>query len=499
MKKTTVDSSHGTILKGTSVFGIMQFLKMGIGVVGAKFVAVFLGPVGIGIVGLLMNTLNIIGSLTNFGFAVTSVRQIAVAEAEESPEALPKTIFILQKIALFTGLLGAIVTILFSKLLSEWTFGNSDYTMWFVALSANFLMTSYTTSRGAILQGRRMLRSIAFASVIASVAITTSTILLYYFLGFDGIVPVILISSAINLIVHLYFTQKYKSLELSQGFTRLYEESLPILKLGVLLSINVIFGYICTFLVKLYLNDNGETSEILGFYEVSSVFLLSYVGMIFTSMSIDFYPRLTTVNSDRKTVNKLVNNQIEIALLLITPAIIFLYLTAPYIIQILYTKDFLPVVLIFQAALLAIIIKASAWPLAFIILAKGDRKQYFKQELVSDFLNVSLTIVFYNYFGLVGIGFAMLLNYILYGIYVYYIVNKKFNFYFRNDSFKIFIVSVILGSASCAVVFCLENPYQSIFVGIIFIISILYSYKSLDKRIGMKSIYFKIRSKIRRR
>ena len=96
---------------------------------------------------------------------------------------------------------------------------------------------------------------------------------------------------------------------------------------------------------------------------------------------MDFYPRLTAINSERKTVNKLVNDQIEIALLLITPAIIFLYLTAPYIIQILYTKEFLPVVLIFQAALLAIIVKASAWPLAFIILAKGDRKQYFKQQL----------------------------------------------------------------------------------------------------------------------
>ena len=152
MKNNKQDSSHGTILKGTGVFGIMQFMKMAIGVVGAKFVAIFLGPAGIGIVGLLMNTLNIIGSLTNFGFAVTSVRQIAVAEADDSPEALPKTIFVLQRIALFTGLLGAILTVAFSKLLSHWTFGNSEYTLWFSALSINFFLTSYTTSRGAIFQ-----------------------------------------------------------------------------------------------------------------------------------------------------------------------------------------------------------------------------------------------------------------------------------------------------------------------------------------------------------
>ena len=498
MKNNKQNSSHGTILKGTGVFGMMQFTKMAIGVVGAKFVAIFLGPAGIGIVGLLMNTLNIIGSLTNFGFAVTSVRQIAVAEADENPDALPKMIFVLQRIALFTGLLGAILTIAFSKLLSQWTFGNSDYTMWFIALSINFFLTSYTTSRGAILQGRRMIKSIAFSTVIASAAITAVTISLYYFLGFDGIVLVILLSSLINLIVNAYYTRKFESQKFAEGFSKLYQESLPVLKLGLLLSINVIFGYICTFLIKLYLNNNGESSQILGFYEISTVFLLSYVGLIFTSMSMDFYPRLTAVNSDRKTVNKLVNDQIEIALLLITPAIIFLYLTAPFVIQILYTKEFLPVLLIFQAALLAIIVKASAWPLAFIILAKGDRKQYFKQELVSDFLNVSLTILFYNYFGLVGIGIAMLLNYVLYGIYVYFIVNKKYNFYFRSDAFKIFIVSVILGSLCSAAVFFLQNPYKSIVIGIVFLLSLLFSYNSLDKRIGMKSIYFKIRSKLRR-
>ena len=308
----------------------------------------------------------------------------------------------------------------------------------------------------------------------------------------------ILLSSLINLIVNVFYTRKFKSQEFTEGFSKLYQEALPVLKLGLLLSINVIFGYICTFLIKLYLNNTGESSQILGFYEVSTVFLLSYVGLIFTSMSMDFYPRLTTINSDRKTVNKLVNDQIEIALLLITPAIIFLYLSAPFIIQILYTKEFLPVLLIFQAALLAIIVKAAAWPLAFIILAKGDRKQYFKQELVSDFLNVSLTILFYDYFGLVGIGVAMLLNYALYGIYVYFIVHKKYNFYFRSDAFKIFMVSIILGSVSSFAVFFLQNPYRSLLIGVVFLLSVIFSYNSLDRRIGMKRIYFKIRSKLRR-
>jgi O-antigen/teichoic acid export membrane protein len=262
------------------------------------------------------------------------------------------------------------------------------------------------------------------------------------------------------------------------------------------LSINVIFGHICTFLIKLYLNGNGATSQILGFYEVSTVILITYVGMIFTSMSMDFYPRLTSINQDNSGMKELVNNQLEIGLLLVTPAIIFLYLVAPFVIQLLYTKEFLPVILIFKAALFSIIIKAIIWPLAFIILAKGNKKQYFKQELVGDFLNVSLTILLYNLYGLVGIGIASVVNFSLYGFYVYYIVNKNYDFCFRNDSFKIIIFSIIAGLVCCVSAFFVGEYYSKIFFLLVLLVSIIYSYYQLDNRIGVKKSLQKILNKV---
>ena len=65
------------------------------------------------------------------------------------------------------------------------------------------------------------------------------------------------------------------------------------MKMGFLLSINVIFGQICSYLIKLYLNGSGSSAEILGLFEVSSVILISYVGLIFNAMGTDFYPRIT--------------------------------------------------------------------------------------------------------------------------------------------------------------------------------------------------------------
>ena len=491
------ENSHKTIIKATGIFGFAQAMKMIIGLIGSKCVAIFLGPIGIGTVGLLNNTIAIISSLTSFGLSVTSVREVSLAHAENDEIKFSERFIILQRWSFLIGLFGALVTIVFSKLLSKWTFGTSDYYFWFVILAVNFVFSSLTTSKIALLQGLRMIKPIAISNVVTSILITIVTIPIYYFFKFDGIVAVILVSSAISFIVNYYFTRNIKINNIKISISETFQRGIPLMKMGFLLSINVIFGQICNFLIKIYLNGNGTTAEILGLFEVSSVILISYVGMIFNAMGTDFYPRLTAINSDNSQVKELVNDQIEIGLLLITPAITFLYFCAPLLIQALYTKEFLGVLLILKAALLAVIIKTIIWPLGFIILAKGENKLYFKQELIGDFLNITLTIILYHFLGLIGIGIATLINYTFYGFYVFRIVNKKFNFALRNNTLKIVLVSFIIGLSSSSITFLIDYPQAYYPLGIIFIASIIFSYKELDKRINLFSYYLKIKNKFK--
>ncbi len=489
------ENSHKTILKSTSIFGFAQLMKMGIGVIASKFIAVFLGPIGIGIVGLLNNSLSIIASLTSFGINTIAVREVSLAKATNDDAYLSRRYIILKRWALIVGVFGAICSIVFSKLLSQWTFGNPSRYQWFILLSINFILLSLTSCKVALMQGLRMMRSIAISNVVNSFLVTLLTIPLYYFYKYDGIVPAILVSSAVGLGVNVFYTRKVAIHKIVLSWTTSFNESKPLMKLGFLLSINVIFGQICTFVIKLYLNGSGTKTEILGFYEVSTVILVSYVGMIFNAMGTDFYPRLTEVQSDNKKLKNFVNDQIEIGLLLVTPLLILFYFLAPILIKLLYSSGFIPVVLILKGALFAIIIKAIIWPLAFVILAKGENKLYFKQELLGDFLNIVSTIVFYKFFGLEGIGTAMLLNYILYGIYVYLILNKRFEFGFRKETVTIICCSCLLGFISCLVAFETIYPNSYWFFGVLFLISGVYSFVELNKRISVLSIIIKLKNK----
>ncbi|WP_264554431.1 oligosaccharide flippase family protein [Flavobacterium sp. N1861] len=421
---------HKSIVRATGIFGFVQVIKLFVKVIVGKFTAIFLGPEGVGLVGLLTNSLDLIGSFTGLGFNITGSRAIAIADSDSDDVKVSETIVVLNKWALIIGVSGAILSSVFSKWLSVLTFGTSDYYYWFIFLSLYFVFSSFTAAYGAILQGKRLLKYIALSSIISTFIIALTTFLLYYFFRKEGIVIVIIVTSLITAIVNFYFVNKIKTANVIISFKEIIKKGIPIIKTGFLLSINVIFGRICFYIIRLFLNQGGASAEILGFYEVSLVIFVSYLGIVFTAMSTDYFPQLTSFKDDKLKFLKLVNHQIEISVLIITPSILFIYLTGPYLLEFLYTKDFKAVYLILKLGLLAMLFKAIIWPLGFMILAKGDNRQYFKQEIVSDFMNISFTIFFYNYFGLLGIGIAMLMNYVLYGIYIYYYLNKKYDFVF---------------------------------------------------------------------
>lgn len=487
--------SHKTILKTTGVFGFAQLLKILVGLVSSKFVALFLGTTGIGVVGLLQNTLTIITSLTGFGINISGVRMVALSYSENNQREFSKTILTLKRWSILTGLLGFLLTLILAKPLSIWTFGSSDYVNWFFILSINFIFSSLAVNKMVVLQGTRSMKAIALSTVIYAILATFVTIPIYYFFRMDGIVAVLVLTTVLNYLVNWFFSRKIEIIPVQVSVKETLSRGIEMIQLGFLLSINVIFGQIMSYLLKLYFNFQNTSDSVLGLYVVASTLLITYVGMIFSAMSTDFYPRLTVVQKVNSQVKEMVNDQIEVALLLITPLILGFYFLAPVVVRLLYSKDFLNVVLILKLALLAIIVKAIIWPLAFVILAKGEKKLYFKQELIGDAMNIGFTILFYEYFGLIGIGLAMLFNYTVYGVYVYNVVKNKFQFTFRKNTLGIIVKSMVLGILAAITVLFVDYPDAYLILLILCLTSIYFSYVELNKRIKIEEYLLKFKYK----
>lgn len=486
--------SYKESLKATSLFGGVQIYNILIGIIRSKFVAVLLGPEGMGITGLLSSTIGLITSLTNLGLGTSAVRDIAEANATENAKKIALVIRVFRKLVWVTGLLGALVCLLFSPYLSLITFGNYDYSVAFIILSSTVLFTQLATGQTALLQGMRKYSFMAKSNMIGNTLGLFFTVPLYYLWGIDAIVPVLVITSAISLILSYYYSNKVKIEKIEITTRNVKEEGKGMLKMGFFISLQGLLSVGASYLVRIFISNRGGLEDV-GLFTAGFAIINTYVGLIFTAMGTDYYPRLSAVASDKEVFNKTMNQQAEISLLLLAPIIAAFIIYIKLVVTILYSSKFLPVEGMVYWAIFGIFFKTTSWTIAYSFLAKGDTKAFFWSELLAIIYTTGLNLLGYLYWGLTGLGISFLVGYIIYLVQVWIITNKRYHVHFQKEIFKVFTTQFLLSGICIALVLIapliIRYSLGSLLVGL----SFYYSYNELDKRIEISKI---IKKRIRR-
>jgi O-antigen/teichoic acid export membrane protein len=491
-------SSYRQIVKATSLFGGVQFFQILISVVRSKFVAILLGPSGMGIVGLLTSTTGLITGLTNFGLGTSAIKNISEATATNDNARISSVITVMRRLVWLTGLLGAIVTLVFSPWLSEFTFGNRDYTLAFIWISVTLLFNQLSTGELVLLQSLRHLQNLAKANVYGSFVGLLVTIPLYYKYGVEGIVPVIIITSLITLFFSWYFAKKVKLEKTKVSYEETVSEGKSMMLMGFMISLSGLVTLIAAYLLRIFINRTGNVADV-GLYSAGFTIINTYVGMIFTAMGTDYYPRLSVVSADDEKSKQLINQQSEIALLILAPILIAFIIFVNWAIIILYSTQFLSVTGMVYWATLGIFFKAVSWAIAFVFLAKGAGNLYFWNEFLGSVYFLLFSLLGYHYWGLNGLGISFLASYVFYLIQVFIIARHKYRFSFSYSFIQIFAIQFFLAMLGFAMVNLVRQPYTYLFGILLILVSGWYSYKELESRIGIKEILDGVLSKFRKK
>ncbi len=487
-------STYRQVMKATSIFGGLQVFNILIGIIRSKFIAIILGPVGIGIYGLISTTIAFISSLTNFGLETSGVKNISSANEFGNQKRISTLITVLRRIIWITGLFGAIVTFLFSSMLSKLTFGNYDYSFAFMWLSVTLLLNQLSIGESVIMRGMRKHKLLARAGMFGSLIGLIITVPLYYYFGLKGIVPGFIITSFTTLILNKYFAKKINLTSISISRQKTISESKEMMKMGFMISLSGLITLGVSYLVRIYIRDSGGIDQV-GFYYAGFAIINTYVGTIFTAMSTDYFPRLSTVSNDNEKCKTVINQQSEIALLMLGPIIITFLVFGNYAVILLYSSKFLPIIDMILWAAIGMLFKAAGWSIGFIFLAKGTMKLYFWNEFLYNVYALLLNIIGYKYAGLTGLGISFLLSYFIYTIQVYIMANIKFNFKFNKEVFKIFIIQFSLSSLCMISVKILDNFFLYLVGTVIIVISSIFAIKELDRRLNFISIITKNNNK----
>lgn len=486
MDNKAENKAYKDSLKATSLLGSVQVVKILVNIVQGKIMAVLLGTEGMGIYGLLNSTIQLLTSATNLGLGYSAVKNIAEAKASNNETRLSSVISIFRFLVRLTGLLGMLSCIILSPWLSQWAFGSKDYTIAFVILSVTLLLTQLCSGQTAVMQGLHKYKFIAKSNLLGQVIGLIITVPLYYIWGIDAIVPVLIVSSVISLLLSIYFYRKLDITHSKVSKTGLITDGKNMVFMGLSISITTIISSLSMYLLRLVISNAGGLEDV-GLFTAGFTIVTIYVGLIINAMGTDYYPRLSAVNNDCEKFNKTINNQIEIALLLLGPILSFFIVFVHIGIIILYSSAFTPAEGMIYWAAYAVYFQVFSWCISYSFLAKGDGKMFVINELISSIYSFSGRALGYYLGDLEGVGIAFLLTYIIYSLQVYIICYRRYNVRIEKNVFALFFKQIPLITVCLALAMIGKMILTYSIGSLLFVFSFYYSYKELDKRVGIKS------------
>jgi len=205
-------------------------------------------------------------------------------------------------------------------------------------------------------------------------------------------------------------------------------------------------------------------------------------------MGTDYYPRLAAIAHDNLQVKMLINQQAEVALLILAPILGIFIVFIKWMVIVLYSSKFVSITWMINWAALGIFFKAVSWSMAFIFLAKGKSTIFFWNEFMVNCYSLVLNIIGYYFWGLTGLGISFLITYILYTLQVFVIAKLKYNFSFSTNFIKIFNIQLTLGVLCFIAVYVLSEWISYAVGSVLIAASTLISWKELDKRMDIKDI-----------
>lgn len=481
------ESSYKQIVKSTSLFGSVQVVQILATVIRGKVLAIFLGTAGMGISSLLLSSINMLQAISGMGLSYSAIREISQAHEVDDNNKLSRIIKIFISLLLVSSLLGAIFLILLSPLLSDFTFGSNEYITEFIFLSSVIFINTLSNGYQSLLTGTRRLKDLSKSTILGSFLSVLVSLPFFYFFGIKGIVPAMIAASLSTFILNYFFARKINREKVNIGTKEVLKEGGEMIKLGFVMMFVGVLSSIVPFIINAYIKNNGSLTDV-GLYQAGISITQQYVGLVFTAMSIDYFPRLAAIHTNNKEVMGLVNQQSEVMLLIITPILIALILTAPLVINILLTKEFEPIIQFIRLISIGLLLQAANHSMGLISFAKGDKKSFLFIAIVGNASWLIFSIIGYKIGGINGVGEYFIIHCIISFILVYLLAYKKYNYTMSRDFTKLFFVSIFL---VLLVFLSLLNPTKfGYFVSsLLMCFSIGYSIYQIDKRIALKEFF----------
>ena len=431
-------SSYRQILRATSIIGVASGVNIVFQIIRVKVLAVLLGPGGMGLFGMFQSMLTTATSLAGMGISSSAVRQIAEARSNGDEQRISEVVYVLRVLTIGLGALGAAAVFMLREPIAQWTFGDTSHAVLVGWLGIGVFVGVASQSLSALLQGYRRIGDQARLQVWSGVLSTVLAIGAIAWLGRDGIIIFVVAMPFIAMLLAWHYARQIGLTVKRVALQPFKAEARRLVSLGLMIMVaGALQGWALLALRSHITQTLGIDAT--GLFQAAWALSFVYMGFVLDAMGKDYYPHLTEHVADKEKTVQLMQEQINVALILIGPLVIGMIAFAPLIIDLLYTRSFRDAIPVIQWMGIGNLLKVVTWPLGFILLIHTRKGLFIALEViwVSVFLGVSWLLS--GVFGLTAVGIGFVSAYLLNLMAIFVSCRKLTGFGFNQKNIRIIL------------------------------------------------------------
>lgn len=482
MESEPKETPFRKIFRATAISGLSSATTILANIMKGKVIAVFLGPSGIGLFGLLQSVLTTVSTISGMGINSSGIRQIAEVHAKNDAVGLAAAYQVMWRAALLFGIIGAIILVMFRQSLAKLALGDVGHSGTLAWVGIAVVATTLAAVQSSLLNGLRKIEDLARINIVGAASSTLVALPAVYFCGEHGVTVTVVLTGVLMLAASTWYSRTVVLQRVSIVAKEQFQLSKKLLGLGFVFMASSLMTVGTQLVVRSLIARNIDIAASGQFQAAWSISML-YLGFVLNAMGTEYYPRLSAVANDRETTNTMVNQQVEVVLLLACPIILLMLILSPQLVRLLYSGAFLETSEILRWQFVGDIFKVVSWTVAFILLAKGQGKAFFVAEVLANLLYLMMIFVGIERWGVTVTGIAFLVMYVFYLLLICGIVYKTNKFMLSKHN----IILLTVFSSTVVATFVLTGIKEAMpftFACLLALFAGWYSFVTIKKHLG---------------
>ena len=448
------------LAKNTMILASPKVLKFFVGLLKSKFIAIFLGVTGFGLIDQLTNTITQIRNISLSLLPHGMVKLIAQQNAEEFDlnkiSEIIKTYFIMVlPLAITITLMGY----LFADELTIFVFGDLKYKLYFLIGFSALPITVFSTSLHGFFRAFKEIKSIAYSEfIIIIINLIIFLPLVYYFKVIGGIiystlaffVTFIVVFSLVKKNIFNKYNITFNDVKQAVFSIKYFKELVGFVGVGIIIGIFRVIEDVS--IRSIVVNELGIDK--LGIYSPITKWASLFLGFILPASFTYLFPRLSEAKNN-KDITNVINDVIRLLTFVILPFIIIGVSTRERIIPLFFSKDFIEasIYLPYHFSALLFVIWSQIFEQIFAPIGKLKPLVIF--VIITSTISLLATYYLVPLFGLYGymIKFTIIPFFTIIAYFLFW--KQKIEFALKIENKKIIIYSFF-----CCIVLLLMKDFS---------------------------------------